>query len=580
MIVTWMRRVAVMCLVVAALAGTFVRAAEETIPQPMELISKDVAGYVIAPNVNKLLDSIEAIAKKFAPPGQFQPGMVKMALGAQLGDPTLASVADKPAVLVLYKFPADYKPDGTAPAMSFLLPVTDVKPFEEALNQHNETMAYEDGILTIAPNKDGLKRAASFKADYAKIAGMKFDTGVRAYVNVASLMETFGPVLDMSVMMGIGAFAAQVKNNPAPPGIKMDPALITKFAKMGGKGLLGFLHQTDGLQMDVNVTPETLTISEVFYAKDGTVLASLWPNAPSGVADKNVEALLEKGAMMGVYNMNMAGMADGFTKLLAEIAKDPEFGEFAKEPGVQTMIDAMTASTGNGIFSAKVTAEGAVESKSAVGVRDAKKYDAVFDAMAKMMSADSAIGKLYAGMGMTFDAKVEKNVRQQKGVAVNRMTMDIQMPAAPPDAQERMKKMMKPTESAIVKNYFLSSNSNDGINTLIDKVSSGDFSPTGAVLKSKAAFGPGRQFYLDYDVFGVLKGVMAADPNNPAAAIFGKLPAGDPILMSFTTDKGRLRVEYQLPLDSFAAMMKSIQAITQGIQNGAPKPKTTDDGKF
>lgn len=575
-------RCALLCFLAVSVATCqMLFAADVPVPAigaPLDL-GKDIAAYVIAPDVNSLLNNADAVVKQFAPPGQYQPGMLKMLLGTLLGDPALANLGTKPAVLMVFKLPADYNPQGGPPPMALFIPATAAAPYDQVFNQQGVT-AFADGVLTAASTPEALKQAQGAKGAYAKIAAAGLKSDLRVYVSVASLMETFGPIVKGSLMQAEQMAIGNIGNNPPPPGIDITPAMATKLVKLALRGVQGLAGQIDAFQIDLKLTADALTMQELLIAKDGTVLASLFTGKPAKW-DKNLDALVDKGPMVGMGNLDMVSMSAALKKLVAEIAKDPDVADLGKEDIVKTMLDGVDAVGGQSLFSMNIAKDGALNVVSVGTVKDEAKYSKLIDSVGDIFKADSFISKLYAGLGMNMDAKMEKDVRERKGVKINRMTMTIDMPKAPAAQRENMKKFTKPTESAIIKGYYLSSNNTEALDGMIDKVVSGDLPPTGLALKSKTLFGEGQQLYVDYDIFAVMKAVVGNDPNNPAAPIFAKMPEGEAFLMAMAMDSGRAQYQVQIPLAPIAKVVKLFQEMGQNFQNGGPpKPKPTDDGKF
>lgn len=553
--------------------------AGETAATPVEFGGKEAAAYVVVPDVNALFTAVDVLAKQFAPPGQYAPGMAKLIVGAQLGDAALDNLGKTPLMLVLFKLPEGYQMQpGAPPPMALFMPAIAAQPYDQVFNAKGVS-AFENGVLIAAPTAELLKKAQAMRADYDKLAAAKPATDIRLFISGASLMDTYGSMLASGLKETEKKAIDSITNEPPPPGVEIKPEMAIKLVKMGLRGVDGLLHQINSMQLDLKVTPEALTMDMVFAAKEGSILASFMSNG-AAKTDKNLEALVGNGSLAGTTSMDMVALSAAWKKLVAEVAANPDYGDLAKNEMVAFMQEALDSVGGAQAFSMQFSKDGMSQTMAGTVKNPAaylemlKKTNALFD-------KDSMIGKLYAGMGMTMISKFEEKARAYKGVDIARMTMTMDGPMFKGPQKEQMDKMMKPREIAIVKGYFLSSDKPETLNAMIDMTTSGTFSPNGMTLKSKAAFGEGRQFYVDYDFLALMKAV-SADPNNPMGPIFAKLPDGAPVLIAGSMDKGKLQISEQIPLAPIAKMVKMFMEMGQAMQQGnpVPPPKPTEDGKF
>lgn len=567
------RRAVLSFLLTVAVAGSAF--AEDLVPAPLDL-GKDVTAYAVIPDPSALLTTLDAIAKTILPPQAYAPGMLKTLIGTQLQDPALTNLGTKPAVFMIFKLPEGYNPQAGPPPLAIYFPAVAAAPYDQVLGQNSVT-AFEDGVLMVSPTPDGLKAAQQGRAIYNKIAAAKIPTEARVYISGAALMERFGNMLKGAAPQAEEAIAGQILSN-APPNLQMKPEQVMKYTKLFSRGLIGFLNQLDAIQLDLKIKPDAIGIEHTLIAKSGTILAEAL-SAPAPKWDKNLEALAGKGANSGMSNIDMTAIAAAWKKIVAEMNADAELSDLAKDEAIQWITDGLESSSGSSAFSMNFDQDG-FSVRQAGGVKDEKKYFAMQEKMASMFDKDSIFAKLYAGLGMKWDAKLEKNARERKGVQIGRMTITIDSPMFNDQQRAQFKKMMRPTEMAAVKNYYIGSNNPEATDTMIDTIMSGDFSPTGFTVKAKQVFGEGRQFYFDYDVVNLMKATAGADPNNPLGPMFAKLEGGAPILIALSMDKGKLFGQTSIPLDPMVKMVKTFQEGIQALQNGPVKPKPVEDGKF
>ena len=561
------------CVIIAACAFS-----EEAPSNSIDLGTKDVTAYVVAPSAQQLLESIDAIAKQFLPPDQYKPGMIKMILGAKLNDPQLANLGTKPVVLMVFKVPLGYTPDEGPPPLGLFIPAVKAAPYDDLFNQGGAT-DFTDGVLTAVPVPSMLKAATAMRPAYDKIASAKITSDVRLYINATSLMGSFGPLLRGILAQTEQNATAAIAKNPLPPDIDVNPELAAKLAKAGLRGVNGLLNQLDWIQLDLKLKPDSITLEEIITAKPDSILATAF----SGTApkfDKNLESLNGKGTVCAESSLSMASLSAAWKKVVDAVAADPELRDLAKEPLVKTVSDSLDSMEGSQCFSMKFNKEG-MSITNAAALKDSAKYLELQGKVAELFAKDGFLAKLYEKAGIKVSGALEKKARVYKDVEIGRMTITMDTPNLPEAQKAQMAKIMKPTEMGAVKNYVLSANKPESLNAMIDMATSGTYTDSGFALKSKAVFGEGKNVYADYDLIALMKGTTVADPNNPMGPLFAPLKEGSPVLIAEATSKGQAKIQIQIPIDPIANILKAFQDMAKAFENGGPpKPKAKDDSTF
>ncbi|HLX64755.1 MAG TPA: hypothetical protein VKX17_26020 [Planctomycetota bacterium] len=559
--------------------------AEDAVPAPITLDNKDVAAYVVLPDVKTLINTIDGIAKQLVPPEQYKP--VADQLNGMLADPDVAALISKPILGVLFKIPAGFDPNGAAPPpFAAYVPVNaDSKVLDkvkEGLKDDPKAQAaYEDGLLIVA-TAGAMEQAKAAKALYAKVADAKIQSGLRVYVSIASLVDTFGPMMATHLDEARDQALAEIKRSPPPPdavamGINQDNASQT--VRVFFKAVKGFLAQAEGFQLDIHVKPDAIQVDDIFAAKPGTLLADFFSGTVPEPSPE-LQSFLAKGFIMEQAATDVKALAAAWKKALAEITADPLTAPLAQNELVQLISQSLDAGAGQVVVSLVGGANGP-EVTEAFVLGDPEKFSGVMEKVMSWFADGGVISKIYAQMGMKFEMKFAKAARSHAGVAVDRMSVNFDDPRMPKEAAEKMKAFMPQPEFAFVKNIGVMSTNPSALDMMIDKTAKGDFSPSGVTLKSVTTFGKGKNVYFDYDIVGYMKYVMtkfAPDPN--AGAIFNGFKGNDPFLFSYAQTQGRMMVQVSVPLGPIFDGMKAYQMLVGGAGLAPPKQPETNKSTF
>ncbi len=553
--------------------------AEDAIPAPVKLDNKSISAYLVIQDFRGAIDNIERIAKQSLPPNEYQPGTIAREIGTNFGDPTLANFDSKPWVAMLLQAPEGYGPDKGPPPIALFIPVKDPAPVEKGLQAAQMKTAFADGIVIAALTDDFLATARAAKADYAKFAASKLPCDARVYVSLASLVDTFGPIIKAQLGQGRAQGVktmAQMKDNPQFAAMGLTPELATQLIHLFFNTVEGLVAQADAVQLDVTLKPDSVLLEETLAAKSGTLFADTMSGTPPQPS-ANLQSFLTKGFYMMYLNLDMKAYSASLRKIIAAVANDPNTADLARNPFVTKLVQSIDSVGGETVYSTSA-GENGPEITAVATVTDEAKYLTAQESMIGMFGKDSLLSKIYSSMGMTFEMNFERGVRKHAGIDVNKMDMKLDMPMLPKEQAANMQKLIPKPEIAIVKGYSITGSNPAKLDAMIDKTLKGDFSPSGVTLKSMTAFGKDKNLYFDYDAMGYMKYSMTLmDPNGAGAAALKQIKDSEPILIGYAQGSGRGKLQLQVPLLPFIEGIKAFGKLQQGI---VPKQPETNDGKF
>src|ERR1043165_4218699 len=230
--------------------------AEDAVPAPIALDSKEVAAFITLSDAKAVLPILDAIAKKALPPEIYQPGMLQTLVGTKLGDPTLASVVpNKPLLAVVFKVPNGFDPKNGPPPMALYVPLTPDSPVldlvkEQMKNDPTAQLAYDNGLLIIATT-DFMDKAKTAESLYQKLAQAHLQSDARVYVSIAALMERFGPLIKTEFEQSRDGALNNLKNLPPPPEMGLSAETAGHVVRVFFKTVFGFLDQSDATDLDL-----------------------------------------------------------------------------------------------------------------------------------------------------------------------------------------------------------------------------------------------------------------------------------------------------------------------------------------
>ncbi|MCK5556962.1 MAG: hypothetical protein KAJ01_01195, partial [Candidatus Hydrogenedentes bacterium] len=249
-----------------------------SIPEPLNIASDKVMAYIAIPDLAATVERIETVGAAFAPPGEFQPGMLKMQVGMMLGDPDLTHLdGAMPLVIMVFKTDTPTEPPTVAGFMSH----AEGSPYGEALTAMGMQFNVKDGVLTLAKTPEALAVAGEAVSAYRKIAAAGIKSNLRVTLHIGRLMETYGTLVQAQVdqMAGMIPLISPMGEGSATPN---QGAQLGKVLKLETNAIFALLDQIEVIQYDVNLSADAIGVDEIFKAKPGTAMADLLSGGPAG----------------------------------------------------------------------------------------------------------------------------------------------------------------------------------------------------------------------------------------------------------------------------------------------------------
>jgi len=526
------------------------------IPAPLEIASDKVMASVVIPNLGTAVEHLEAIAAAFAPPGEFQPGMIKMQLGGMLGDPGLIHL-DGAMPLVLTVFSTDTLAE--PPQVVMFMSHEEGSPYAETLAGMGMQSKIQDGVLMLSQTADALATAEQVLSAYQGIAAAGITSDVRVNLNMGRLMDTYGGLVQSQVDQMAGMITGMASmGQPGAPG-PASMAQVADLLKLEVKAIFALLEQVDTIQYDVNLGADVIELDEIFAAKPGTAMADLLTGGPV-VKNGALGLLSEPGYMTMAAQIDAKKMSSFLVQILNELAKDPDAGEFLTQELIDVYAGMGDCYSGKMAFTLRQAEGFPFASETAMAVKDEAKCLALVEKGLSVLAPGSGFGKMYADMGMALSVALEKDVRNHGGVAIHRIKTTFDMENVPEAQVAQAKAMIRDTELAFAKGYYLASQDPAGLDKMIDTALAGP--PGSAQLHAMQLFGDGQHMYLDLDFVGLLKAAMSMVPQgmpNPMTPMLEGVTSTDPVAVAASSAGGRGRVQMRIPLGPFIQIAKTAQ---------------------
>jgi hypothetical protein len=509
-------------------------------------------------NLGTAVEHIEAIAAAFAPADEFQPGMLKMQIGGMLGDPDLIHI-DGAMPLVLTVFTPDMPT--APPQVVVFMKHNEAAPYAETLAAMGMQSNVQDGVLMFSQTAEALAGAEEAISAYREIAAAGITNDLRVNLNMGTLMATYGGLVQSQVDQMAGMIAAAPSmGQPGATG----PAATVQVANLVGlqvKALFALLGQVDTVQYDVNLRADAIEVDEIFTAKPGTAMANLLTGGPVGKSGA-LGLLSEPGLMTMAAHIDAKKMSSFVVQILSELAKDPAAADFLTQELIDVYAGMGDCYSGDMAVAVKPVEGTPFASETAMAVKDEAKCLELVEKGMSLLAPGSGLGKMYADMGINFSVALERDVRNHAGVAIHRIKTNFDMENVPEVEAAQVKAMIKDTELAFAKGYYLASQDPAGLDKMIDTALAG--TPGGAQLHAMQVFGDGQHMYLDFDFVGLLQAAMSMMPQgmpNPMAPLLGGVTSSDPIAVAASSAGGRGRVQVRIPLGPFIQIAKAAQTM-------------------
>jgi hypothetical protein len=511
-------------------------------------------GFLEIPDLRTTLAQVETMAAAVAP-GTLPPGALAAGLAAKLGDPGLAGLGEGPALVM---FLAPSAPMG-APGTAVFVPVVQAAPYEKAMVAMGWKTRRAGSVLLGGSTPEALAAAAE-ETDYRSLAGRAAGRDAHLMLDVALLMETYGPLLQLG-MEAAGAKLAAAPPSEGKPATAPPPAAVAKLLQLEMKGLLLLLKQTAELRLDVDFQPDAVATDLRVAAVEGSALADLANQEPPR-ANGSAALLSRAGFMTATYQMDGPRVAAFVASLVREMSADPQ-GAGLVSPALVALVEQWgRAFTGEAAVTMGEGSTSPLVAETVMKVSDEAAALEVMDKSAALFAPGGAWHALYSDMGVGMHMAVQKNVRRHAGVPVHRfkMAVDAAAKAVSEDQKALHAMMARDMEFAVVRGYLVSTQDAAALDAVIDRALAARARPA-PVLHAAQAFGEGRHAYLDYDVFGLLRAVVGAMPRDKGSAIpFAALPpTAAPLMYGVSFVDGQVRVETKVPLSPFAQMAETFK---------------------
>jgi len=394
------------------------------------------------------------------------------------------------------------------------------------------------------------------------------------YVNVQEGSKLTGPMLFAQLEQMKAALESVKESGQGAIG---DPAAIVSFYAGMFKMLIdGTGHVTVGLSPTSDVCLVTVGMKAVPETEMAAILT-----APAGGDLKNLLGYLDDGAMMNLgCKVNRESGKMLYMKLIELLPLMTTDG--IPEADLEKL-KKLTAKTFDAIGDSLAFSFATGDKNSApfsikyvIKVRDKKAFEQVIEEELEMMR-EGALDKLYKGLGIEMDVKVERDAGTYKGVSIDAAKVAFKMGDEDSPQSQMLKKMWGDALDyrwALVDGYCVYSiggDTNKTIRELIDQVKAGGPKEIGSEMKAALDAIPNSK---QADCVGTLNYIRMLNMASafmvvPGGVKFPKLdvPTKSNIAFAGRTADGRITLQMALPkkhlLEIKSAFEKLIPQIEQ-----------------
>jgi hypothetical protein len=528
-------------LATCALSLSPLMGADHVIPKTMAMPEGDAFAVAVMPDFLATLGRIEAISELFNP-GMLKPGDLKNQLGMMLGDMGLENLVNKPLIIVV-------GPGAPTPSFALIIPAKNPQTYLDAGVNFGMLLGKAVGelaILTQTPDGEilGEKIAAAYPQLIANLPKDDF----RIAVAPDKLMTTYGPMITMMAPM-----LAMQSGDPASG----------KMLGLQIAGMITALSDVQSLQIDIGLDPKgIITDSVTMIAKDGSGLAKALA-APAPIVGQRASARLnDSPALMSMSGrLNSSAWYKYAAELLKGLKDKPEADGVITNEFITTMENWGAGLGSDFAFAMRSKENVPLQWEGIYAATDSAKAEKSILAMVKQMSGDAGIGKMYQDMGVTMKL-AEKARTSPSGVAVHKLSADIDPAKMQPEQAEQMK-LMSSYEIAATKGWVVMAQDSAQLDALIAGTGKG------LATKAEKSMGANRHLYGDIDFLAFIKAAMKMS----GTGMDGMIPEvknAEPMGMAFTSAQGKALFEMRIPLQPFAEMTKAMKNQRGGGRRGGP----------
>ncbi|MCI0651697.1 MAG: hypothetical protein L0Z55_07425 [Planctomycetes bacterium] len=523
------------------------------------LSAADVNAYFVIPNLDRLIEHIVAAAQEFEP-GSGGAAEWKADLGMLLGGVDLSLVAvDRPIAGFVFApraQPQEESGGGMAPDLALIMPARDAKELEASLAESCEHYRVEDGLGFVGTTAPALERALALGSAYRDvIAAHPWRHDLHVQLNVDGLHAAYGAMVG-GALHGFGQMVKQqVLHAPQPPA---QAELTGAIIEMELRGLLGIFNQLRSADFGMTIGREHWQGEYDVKAKPGTVLADLMATPPQ---NRNAPRdAISPGATMSYYlRFDPAAWARAWRVLIEEAKGVPELQTIASDVD-RICEEWIGIYTGEYLGSFGLGVDSPSELRGAYSVSNEAAAVSLMDSMTALLAPESAIGKMYAAMGMPLTMRVDKDVRKLEGTAVHRMTSEYGSLASLPEVQRKMiEKFPKIFEFSVRNGWFLTASEPAALDAMVVGAGSPRGDAMGGLASAKA-FGSDLDLYLDFHFAGFLGWVSSWVSAAVGAEIGTLMGPGEPAVWGARIADGGMRGQARVPLRPFIDFKKAVEA--------------------
>jgi len=503
--------------------------AAEGLPQPAALPDAQVFAVVVVPKPTETLRRCEQIAELFAP-GMFKPGAFAELIGKRIDDPGLGKLAAGPVVVVV-------GPGGMAPSVALLIPSAEPDLHATAIRRLGAQVEIADGMLVVGSKAADVALGQRLATSYASLAEMAIDGDMRVLVAPSRILTAYRPVLGGLIQVLSGQMAKQ------PDGQRLAAIVGLEI-----QALLMITDDISAVQIDVDLANHVVSTHTLLAAvPDSKLAAALVAPLPATTPAPALRLGNEPGYMQCTARFNGEALYAWMGNILRDLQKKPEGATLISDDLIAMTRDLSSVING-GIAMRMRARDGAPMCiEGAFDCQDGAKLSQFYERMLSAMFGDTAIGQMYAAMGI--NATLEHDVRKIGGFPVHRIHYVFAADKMPAGQADHMISMMRDCEYTVIPGIALLAQHQASL----DRMVQGD---AGEMTTHAAkTLDQGHDGYVDIDYLGMMKAVFANNPvmqGQPFAAALTAMPTSEPTGLAWSAAAGRVSVDTRVPLKPFA----------------------------
>ncbi len=563
-------------IIIAALValGRGPAAGAQELARPVALPDSEAYLLAVIPDLQATLTRAEQIGSLFSPV-PIPAGTLSTAVGGALGDPALANLAKGPLMVVV-------GPGVPTPAVAILLPGTDLQRYIDMAAQKGFLMGKAVGSwAVVAQTPDGQAMGERVAAAFPAMPAVAAGTDIRLLTAPSRLVKAYGAFITGLVSMG-------TMNIPQQPG---QPP-VAKIAMLEVAGLIEILGAIEGSQVDISLANRSVAIDQLIAAVADSALAKALAAPAPGQNRAAQRFSAAPGAVVSVFSgrVNQPALVDYAVGLATLLLGRPEAKDLIP-PDVNAVDllakvkDLAGAWTGEMAMRIRGGGQAPLQWEAVAGISDAAKATRLHDLFFDLYTGDGMLAKFNQGLGITM--AVNKAARTTGGLTVWQQSWKFDEAKQAANRLNAAKMFMRTTELVIGPDFTATAVEPQQLDALVAGKGSG--LPT----RAEAAFGAGRQLYIDFDLPALMRAVVqtvapaAAGPARAPAPVPAPAPPApsDPLLAAITNGDGRQRIELRIPLAPFVGLGATLQALQpprpgRGQRPPAAQPPPTGGNTF